>query len=189
MQSIYLTREQRLMIDANTRWLKSGNATTKSFDSGQLLLGPQIVAMKRQGELDLANRGYEASFREGGRASQIDSTAVWGWAKLFMLAKNWNDLETIVHYHYDIMVTWNRLMKEEGNRSYFAGFSCMDMTPHFDYDEYDSGEYLRDQVHDSLDSAEDTTRVFANYGGSEYWERNYRISWSEYQDFLRLFPE
>ena len=131
-----------IMAD-NVRFLASGKAAESDF--GQAVFAHQAVAMKREGDLLGANEAYIRSFLLE-RGAQLSGGDVWGWAKLFMLAKDWKGLKDILGYHYAIMVAWNRLMLSQGNGDYLSQYKAMGMTPHFDFDGFDPGEYLREQT-------------------------------------------
>lgn len=173
------------IMDDNTRFLVSGKATEADF--GRAVFAYQAVAMKREGDLLGANEAYIRSFQLE-RSAQLSGGDVWGWAKLFMLAKDWKGLKDILAYHYAIMVAWNRLMLGQGNGDYLSQYKAMGMKPHFDFGGFDPSGYLREQTGCPLGDRDALERKFSSYGGSDYWYANYSISPYEFDEFEREFP-
>lgn len=186
MSSIDLMNVEE-MIEENTVRLKSGLVKKSDFSSGTRAPN-KAVDLKRAGDLAGANRLY-VRFVVQNPSALFDSEFIWGWAKLFILAKEWESLECLLHYHYDIMVVWNRIMREEGNVNFFKNYQYCGIAPHFSFEEFEAGEYLRDQVHDPLDSAGEAAARLAQFGGSDLWKSEYRLSEREYLEFLRVFPD
>lgn len=177
----------RGMIAENTARLRSESVEKGDFSSGTRAPS-RAVDLKRAGDLVGANRLYIHFITNNPRAL-LDSEFIWGWAKLFILAKEWDELEYLLHYHYDIMVVWNRIMKKEENADFFKTYQYFGIVPHFNFEGFEAGEYLRAQVHDPLDSAGEAAARLAQFGGSDLWRSGYRLSEGEYLEFLRVFPD
>ena len=105
-----------------------------------------------------------------------------------ILAKNWICLRDLLEYHFDIMVVWNRLMREKDNQSFFIQYDALSMIPYFEFTDFHAGEALRDQVHAPLMTKNETIVRFSEFGGSPYWKNSYDISDSEWVEFQNIFP-
>ena len=105
-----------------------------------------------------------------------------------ILAKNWECLRDLIEYHFDIMVVYNRLMKERGNQTFFDNYERFDMIPYFEFSDFHAGEAIRDKIHSPLMNRSESIARLSEFGGSPYWQQNYYISESEWIDFMRVFP-
>ena len=143
------------------------------------------VDYKRRGDLAMSNKYFCESFR---RLETFHSPFVWSWCKTMILAKNWLALRDLLEHHFYIMVVWNRLMREEGNQAFFDSYRACNMVPYFEFGDFHAGEHLRDQVHSPLMEKEEATIRLSQFGGSPYWDQNYRITDDEWGDFIRIFP-
>ncbi|MDO5334762.1 MAG: hypothetical protein Q4F23_01600 [Coriobacteriia bacterium] len=181
----------RSLIELKTIFLKSGLAGKSDFYQGW---GDQpeiqesfraALDYKRRGDLVNANEHFFDCFL---RAETLNSEFVWSWCKVMILAKNWECLRDLLEYHFDMMVVWNRLMRQDDDRQFFATYSAFNMIPHFEFDEFHAGEHLRDQVHHPLMDRSESIDRLCQFGGSPYWQACYDISEKEWEEFQRIFP-
>ncbi|WP_304425532.1 hypothetical protein [uncultured Adlercreutzia sp.] len=175
------------MIEEQTRRLKSGVA--KKGDFPEFPPTPNVaIDLKRRGDLAGARDAY-ISFFEINPSSLYSSAAIWGLAKIFILGKNWAALKRVLQYHFDLMVVWNRIMREEGNDSFFEGYTNFGMSPHFEFAEFNPRTYLQELTLVDLDNREAVKNKFIAYGGSDYWRYTYDLTLSDWMTFQNEFPK
>ena len=188
----------RSLIDRHIAHIKRGDLTREDFLSPESIkteedverlnlyrmLNDQATILKRKGELAKANELYMKSLEVMPR---YDAQVIWGWAKVFLLAKQWEDASKLLEMYQMLMVSWCRLMRAEGNDRYFEDIRRFGVVPSFDF-AYEPGASIRDVMgHPMMDVVSARDKI-ATYGGSPYWENNFTLSESEFQSFIRTFP-
>lgn len=179
--------------------LKSGSVSKSDFLSNSSVgMTPELYAQvvnwgnlnkaatnyKRQGDLVRAHQTYCESLKV---EPKFDSTVIWGWVKVLLLAKDWEGAAKLLDYHEAMMVVWMRIMRDEGNSEYFRDLELWGREPRFTFD-YDLGESLRENCSCALADKSEVEGKFASYGGSPFWQRSYYLTDEEFREFLRVFP-
>lgn len=179
--------------------LKSGSVTKSDFLSSSTAgMTPELydrvarwadlnrtaAQYKRQGDLFRAHRAYCESLKI---EPKFDSAVIWGWVKVLLLAKEWDEAARLLDYHEAMMVVWMRIMRDEGNNQYFRDLELWGRKPRFAFD-YDLGESLRENCSCALSDKHEVEEKIASYGGTPYWQERYRLTDKEFQDFIRVFP-
>lgn len=131
-----------------------------------------------------ANELYCESFRIEPKYS---SEVIWGWVKVFLLAKGWEGAKKILEYHEMMMVAWMRLMRSEGNEQYFRDIQMWGREPQFEF-EFNPGRAVRENCGCDLISREQTEEKIASYGGSAFWQYSCSLSDAEFRAFQTVFP-
>lgn len=132
-----------------------------------------------------ANELYCESFRIEPKYS---SDVIWGWVKVFLLAKDWEGAKKILEYHEMMMVAWMRLMRSEGNEQYFRDIQMWGREPQFEFT-FNPGKAIRENCGCDLASRAQVEGKIASYGGSAFWQCSYSLSKAEFRDFLAVFPK
>lgn len=185
------------LLNEEITYLSSGQATFDDFwatctktpeINKTLTLSKQgidlAVIAKRKGNLKEASKLYSTAFK---LRPKYDSTVAWGWMKIFLLAKDWDNAKRILLFHDAIMAAWNQLKQANGDVNFFQECKDCGFTPFFDFSDH-TNITLRERSHSSLASRAETQARFCSYGGSDYWDWNYSLTEQDFQDFLKVFP-
>lgn len=139
------------------------------------------VEAKRAGDLDAANKMY-TMFMYAEEPYRMDY--LWPWAKIMLLAKSFRDAELILHYLYFYNVRMNLLRRADGE--YVPDRDAWGITP-LSFDAYSPLSWLRQCSSRGFSTKEETEAAIKAYGGSDYWQRNFSMSYDDWRDFQRWF--
>lgn len=140
----------------------------------------QAMELKRQGDLDGANRIYINLFRN---QTKRDKEFIWPWCKVMILAKNFADLDTLIRYLHTYNVRQNLVEEKAGGR--FERYRRYGNLPEKEF-EFNASLYLREVCESALASKNEVEWRFKQYGGSAYWAE-YQLSDDEYLEFINYF--
>lgn len=161
---------------------KLGVEVMKSSGLSFEQLQSMAVEEKRQGNLQDASKLYGiVCYLE----NPYTKTYIWGWIKVMLLAKNFEQAELLLRYLYCFNVRLNLLRMADGES--LSDYAAWGSIPPTDFRKYEPRGYLEqvsDRSFSSLAEAEESIR---GYGGSEFWNREFFLTPSEYQEFLKCF--
>lgn len=142
----------------------------------------KAVSLKREGNLAAANKIYCELFNT---ETKLNKELLWGWCKILILAKNFEDLSFLITYLYDFNCRYNILCSQLGNYEVLDEYKRWGRTAPTDF-KCNPAIELRNLCSDNLATREETQTRFSQFGGSPYWN-SYRLTDSEYRDFLKYF--
>ncbi|WP_165062942.1 ankyrin repeat domain-containing protein [Adlercreutzia sp. ZJ154] len=139
----------------------------------------EAVNKKRNGDLEAANALYiEATADDD--ILVVDT--VWGWFKVLLLSKNFEDAYLILRYYHALAASKNHLLKNEGELDFDNTFiSSSFLTLEFDaftafYQATNTWPMDKEAVEEKISA----------FGGSNLWA-NYHLSPDQYDCFIRFF--
>lgn len=139
----------------------------------------EAVSMKRGGDLEAANALY---IRATADDDVLVVDTVWGWFKVLLLSKNFEDAYLILRYYHALAASKNHLLKNEGELDFDNTFiSSSFLTLEFDaftafYQATNTWPMDKEAVEEKI----------STFGGSDLWT-NYHLSPDQYDRFIRFF--
>ena len=146
------------------------------------MLPMMATELKRQGDLNTANNLYATYCLV---EDPYDKSYIWPWMKVLFLAKNFEEASLLLTYLYAFNVRYNLLRLADGES--LSDYAAWGSKPPVSFDEYDPPQYLRQVSDRRLASRDEVEEAIQAYGGSDYWRRNFNLSYSDYQEFCRYF--
>ena len=148
--------------------------------------GLQALAVdaKRAGDLETANSYYKLILAVEYPYRKI---YIWGWIKVMLLAKNWDDAHFLLYYLYEFNAAVNRSRIAAGDS--MADYRMWGLTPHTEIVPRDLAGYLREVGDCPFSTKQETEEKIRACGGSEYWNTHYSLSQNDYNAFTKLFGD
>lgn len=157
------------------------NTTNNVSPSQAADLRQEGLELKRSGDLVGANEKFIEMFH---RQDTICSDGLWSWAKVLLLAKDFRNLQLLMHAEYA-----NYFRGE----SWFSPFEWMNMhlnLPGFEINwSYDGPKQTYEIISlNYFENPEQLVERFYAFGGNDgYWRFNYSWSPDDYRNFLEYF--
>ena len=137
---------------------------------------------KRQGDLGMANTLYATYCLV---EEPYDKSYIWPWMKVLFLAKNFEEASLLLTYLYTFNVRYNLMRLADGES--LSDYAAWGSKPPVSFDDYSPSQFLRQVSDRQLASRDEVEEAIQAYGGSDYWRRNFYLSYSDYQEFCRYF--
>ena len=139
----------------------------------------EAVKEKRAGNLVGANNLYIKAVADD---DILDVVVIWGWFKVFLLAKNFEEAQLILRYAHAICASKNFMLRDEGELDFEStSINECALTLHFD-----AYKVFCETAHTWPMDKRAVEEKIVGFGGSSYWEE-YRLSAEEYDRFIRCF--
>ena len=139
----------------------------------------RAIAAKREGDLEEANRLYlEVVVDE----DVLVVDYVWGWFKVLLLAKNFEEAQLVLRYYHALAVSKNFMLRYESELD-FEETVIQECFLTMNFDAYDV--FLNATSTWPLGKRGVEEKI-ALFGGSEYWE-SYSLKREEFDNFVRYF--
>ena len=142
-------------------------------------LAQRAIAAKREGDLEEANRLYLEVVAD---EDVLVVDYVWGWFKVLLLAKNFEEAQLVLRYYHALAVSKNFMLRYESELD-FEETAIQECFLTMNFDAYDV--FLNATSTWPLGKRGVEEKI-ALFGGSEYWE-SYSLKREEYDNFIRYF--
>ena len=139
----------------------------------------RAIAAKREGDLEEANRLYLEVVAD---EDVLVIDYVWGWFKVLLLAKNFEEAQLVLRYYHALAVSKNFMLRYESELD-FEETAIQECFLTMNFDAYDV--FLNATSTWPLGKRGVEEKI-ALFGGSEYWE-SYSLKREEYDNFIRYF--
>lgn len=139
----------------------------------------KAISAKRRGDLKEANQLYiDAATDE----DVLVVDYIWGWFKVLLLAKNFEEAQLILRYYHALAVSKNFMLRYERELD-FEETSIQECFLTMSFDAYSVFQEATDTW--PL-RKEDVEKKISLFGGSDYWN-SYSLTAEEYDSFIRYF--
>lgn len=139
----------------------------------------RAIAAKREGDLEEANRLYLEVVAD---EDVLVVDYVWGWFKVLLLAKNFEEAQLVLRYYHALAVSKNFMLRYESELD-FEETAIQECFLTMNFDAYDV--FLNATSTWPL-GKKGVEEKIALFGGSEYW-KSYSLKREEYDNFVRYF--
>ena len=139
----------------------------------------RAIAAKREGDLEEANRLYLEVVAD---EDVLVVDYVWGWFKVLLLAKNFEEAQLVLRYYHALAVSKNYMLRYESELD-FEETAIQECFLTMNFDAYDV--FLNATSTWPLGKRGVEEKI-ALFGGSEYW-KSYSLKREEYDNFIRYF--
>ena len=139
----------------------------------------RAIVAKREGDLEKANRLYLEVVAD---EDVLVVDYVWGWFKVLLLAKNFEEAQLVLRYYHALAVSKNFMLRYESELD-FEETAIQECFLTMNFDAYDV--FLNATSTWPLGKRGVEEKI-ALFGGSEYWE-SYTLKREEYDNFVRYF--
>lgn len=170
--------------------LEANTCTTPQCESARLsMLTPRAandacnrgIRLRKQGDLAGANEAFIEMFHS---QDVINTTALWAWARVFLLAKDFRSAQLLMHADFASEYRGEQLFNP------FEWINVRLMLPGLQIDWLNDGSIPRYDIY-ALDYLEDpyqlVTKISELGGDDDYWKYTYAWTVDDYGAFLNYF--